>query len=62
MEISCTPSTRLLYHVSFIADIEVSIVIDVVDSDIPLLLNKDSIKRAWTCLNFENDCVTIFKK
>ena len=45
-----------------IADIEVSIVTDVVDSDIPLLLSKDSMKRARTCLNFENNSVTMFKK
>ena len=44
------------------ADIEVSIVTDVVDSDIPLLLSKDSMKRAATCHNFENDSVTMFKK
>ena len=45
-----------------IADIEVSIVTNVVDSDIPLLLSKESMKRAGTCLNFENDSITMFKK
>ena len=44
------------------ANIEVSIITDVVDSDIPLLLSKDPMKRAGTCLNFENDSVTMFKK
>ena len=54
-----------LYKVTLpcvIADIEVSIVTDVADSDIPLLSSKDSMKRAGTCLNFENDSVTMFKK
>ena len=45
-----------------IADIEVSIITDVVDSDIPLLLSKDAMKRAGTCLNFEDDSVTMLKK
>ena len=47
----------------FIADIEVSIITGgVVNSDIPLLLSKDSMKRAGTCLNFEDDTVTMLKK
>ena len=45
-----------------IADIEVSIITDVVDSDIPLLLTKDVMKRAGTCVNFEDDSVTMLKK
>ena len=45
-----------------IADIEVSIITDVVNSDIPLLLNKDAMKRDGTCLNFEDDTVTMLKK
>ena len=45
-----------------IADIEVSIITDVVDSDIPLLLCKGAMKRAGTCLNFEDDTVTMLKK
>ena len=45
-----------------IADIEVSIITDVVNSDIPLLLSKDALKRAGTCLNFEDDTVTMLKK
>ena len=56
---------KSFYKVSLpcvIADIKVSIITDVVDSDIPLLLSKDSMKRAGTCLNFENDSVTMFKK
>ena len=54
-----------LYEVTLpcvIADIEVSIITDVVDSNITLLLSKDSMKRAGICLNFENDSVTMFKK
>ena len=45
-----------------IADIEVSIINDVVNADIPLLLSKDAMKRAETCLNFEDDAVTMLKK
>ena len=45
-----------------IIDIEVSIITDVVNSDIPLLLNKDAMKRAGTCLNFEDDTVMMLKK
>ena len=45
-----------------IANIEVSIITDVVDSDIPLLLSKDAMKRAGTCLNFEDDSFTMLKK
>ena len=45
-----------------IVDIEVSIITDVVDTDIPLLLSKDAMKRAGTCLNFEDDSVTMLKK
>ena len=54
-----------LYKVTLsciITDIEVSIVTDVVDADIPLLLSKDSMKRARICLNFENDSIMMFKK
>ena len=45
-----------------IADIEVSIITDVVNPDIPLLLSKDTMKRAGTCLNFEDYTVTMLKK
>ena len=45
-----------------ITDIEVSIITDVVNSDIPLLLSKDAMKRAGICLNFEDDTVTMLKK
>ena len=45
-----------------IADIEVTIITDVVDSDIPLLLSKDTMKRAGTCLNFENDSYGVKKE
>ena len=44
------------------ADIEVSIITDVVNSDIPLLLSKDTMKRAGTCLNFEDNTVMMLKK
>ena len=45
-----------------VADIEVSIITDVVNSDILLLLSKNAMKRAGTCLNFEDDTVTMLKK
>ena len=45
-----------------IADIEASIITDVMNSGIPLLLSKDALKRAGTCLNFEDDTVTMLKK
>ena len=45
-----------------IADTEVSIITGAVDYDIPLLLHKDAMKRAGTCLNFEDDSVTMLKK
>ena len=45
-----------------ISDIEVSNITDVVNADIPLLLRKDSMKRAGTCLNFEDDTVMMLKK
>ena len=32
------------------------------NSDIPFLLSKDAMKRAGTCLNFEDDTVTMLKK
>ena len=54
-----------LYKVTLpcvIADIKVIIAIDVVDTDIPLFLSKDTMKRVGTCLNFENDSVMMFKK
>ena len=38
------------------------IITDVVNSDIPLFLSKDAMKRAVTCLNFEDDTVTMLKK
>ena len=54
-----------LYHVILpcvIADIEVRIITDAVNSDIPLLLSKDTMKKAGTCLNFEDDTVMMLKK
>ena len=51
-----------LYKVTLpcvITDIKVSIITVVVDSDIPLLLSKDSMKKAGTYLNFENDSFTM---
>ena len=45
-----------------IADIEVNIITHVVGSDIPLLLSKDAMKRAGTCLNFKDDTVMMLKK
>ena len=45
-----------------IADIEVSIVTDIVGSNILLLLSEDGMMRAKTCLNFENDNVTMLER
>ena len=45
-----------------VTDIEVSIITGVVDSDIPLLLIEDAMKRAGTCLNFEDGSVMMLKK
>ena len=45
-----------------IADTKVSIIIDVMNADIPLLLSKDATKRAGICFNFEDDTVTMLKK
>ena len=42
-----------------ITGMKISISIDVVDSDIPLLLSKNAMKRAKTRINFENDTVTM---
>ena len=33
---------------------------DVIDEDIPLLLSRDSMKKANMLLNFENDSATVF--
>ena len=41
---------------------DVKIVSDVVDADIPLLLSKKAMKRAWTSLNLNNDTVEMFGK
>ena len=40
----------------------IKIISDVVDTDIPLLLSKKAMKRAWTSLNFNNDTVKMFEK
>ena len=42
-----------------IAGMKISIFTDVVDSDIPLLLSKNAMKRAKTHINFENNTVTM---
>ena len=42
-----------------IAGMKISISTDVVDLDILLLLSKNAMKRAKTCINFENDTVTM---
>ena len=45
-----------------IAGLRVNIITDVVESDIPLLLSKASMKRAKTRLHFDTDTVTILGK
>lgn len=39
---------------------EVSIVTDVIDSDIPMLFSRDSMKKANTKINFKDDTVNMF--
>lgn len=56
---------KALYTVTLpcaIASIDINIITDVVDMRIPLLLSKDAMKRAKTCLNVENDSVTMLGK
>ena len=43
-----------------IGQTEVTINTDVVESDIPLLLSRDSMKKANMNLNFESDTITAF--
>ena len=45
-----------------IAKMNVKIISDVVDADIPLLLSKMAMKRARTTLNFNNDTAEMFGK
>ena len=57
MEINWTHSTRWFYHVLLlILKLVLSLMLW---TDIPLLLSKDPMKRAGTCLNFENDSVML---
>ena len=41
---------------------DVKIISNVVDTDIPLLLSKKAIKRTRTSLNFNDDIVEMFRK
>ena len=43
-----------------LGDINVNIATDVIDEDIPLLLSKDSMKKANTQIDFSNDTVVMF--
>ena len=45
-----------------IAKLDIKIISDVVDTDIPLLLSKKARKRAWTFLNFNEDTVEMLGK
>ena len=45
-----------------IAKMNVKIISDVVDADIPLLLSKTAMKRARMTLNFNNDTAEMFGK
>ena len=45
-----------------VAGVDCEIEADVVDSDIPLLLSKDSMKKAKMKLDLENDSASIFGK
>ena len=45
-----------------VAKMDMKIMSDVVDADIPLLLSKKAMKRAWTSLNFNDNRVQMFGK
>ena len=45
-----------------LAGVQCSLSTDVVDSDIPLLLSKNAMKKAKVKLDLENDCASIFGK
>ena len=55
-------SSRKVKFPCAIAGVECEIQADVVDSDIPLLLSKDSMKKAKMKLDLENDSASIFGK
>ena len=55
-------STKKVIFPCMIAGTECEIQADVVSSDIPLLLSKDSMKRAKMKLDLENDSASIFGK
>ena len=41
---------------------DIKIISDVVDADIPPLLSKKAMKRAWTSLNFNDNTTEMFGK
>ena len=53
-------SKKIIKFPCVIAGTECEIQTDVVSSDIPLLLSKDSMKKAKVKLDLENDCASIF--
>jgi transposase InsO family protein len=53
-------SKKIVKFPCVIAGTECEIQTDVVSSDIPLLLSKDSMKKAKVKLDLENDCASIF--
>ena len=55
-------STKKVTFPCVIAGTECEIQTDVVSSEIPLLLSKDSMKKAKVKLDLENDCASIFGK
>ena len=55
-------SNRKMIFPCSVAGVDCEIEADVVDSDIPLLLSKDSMKKAKMKLDLENDSASIFGK
>ena len=56
------PSLKQVIIPANIDDIEVEIVVDVVDCEIPLLLSKQFMKDADSTLDFVSDCITMYGK
>ena len=55
-------SLKMVILPCVITKMDVKIISDVVNADIPLLLSKKAMKRAWTSLNFNDDTAEMFGK
>ena len=56
------PSLKEVIIPANIDDIEVEVVVDVIDCEIPLLLSKQFMKDADLTLDFVSDCITMYGK